>query len=277
MHDTCLNILLVGALFCLLLPHHTLVPFTPQTTMVKPIVFATALLGVCATASPLIKKDNGDGSCFNATIRKEFLLQITTWEPKDPYGSGATNVNQVRLNIADPTNQDQNAITCTDAAWNSTEQSFPSEYLSCSDPTISYKLTSYTDFQTFDLIVKQTFVQGPFSETILASYNATESELRGNSCTAKGCGAWFMNVGSHSRSILNLGNNCLHAFCRANKGTRRCTMFRRMVHHRPPSLTNVHQLLCQHHPTGRSGTPPRVQEIPPTLLPLSQALSASIS
>lgn len=193
--------------------------------MVKLILFATALLGVCATASPLIKKDNGDESCFNATIRKEFLLQITTWEPRDPYGSGATNVNQVRLNIADPTNQDQNAIACTDAAWNSTEQSFPTEYLSCSDPTISYKLTSYADFQNFNLIVKQTFFQGPFSETILASYNATESELRGNSCTAKGCGAWFMNVGGHSFSILHFGKQLLTRYStgrtRARDGVRR--------------------------------------------------------
>ena len=54
--------------------------------MVKPILFAAALLGVCA-ASPLAKKDNGsngNGPCFNATIRKEYLLQITTYQPYDP-------------------------------------------------------------------------------------------------------------------------------------------------------------------------------------------------
>ena len=168
--------------------------------MARSLLFAATLLGVCATASPLIKKDNGDdassGLCFDATIRKEFLLQIKTYEPRNPYGSEET---QVRLNIADPTNQDQNAIVCTSASWNSTEQSFPSEYLSCSDPTLSWKLTSYTNFQTFNVIINQTFVQGPFTETILASYDVTENELRGNNCAAsngKGCAAWFMNVRS---------------------------------------------------------------------------------
>lgn len=177
--------------------------FTPQTTMVKPILLAAAFSGVCAVASPLVKKDSGnngnsDGPCFNATIRKEFLLQITTYQPYDPYDSDVNNVEQVRLNIADPTNQNQRAISCTDFRWNSTNQPFPSDYLTCSDPTISYKLTSYTDNRTFSLIINQTFVQGSFSKTVLASYNATPSDLNGYGCWAKGCGAHYQNVRSRS-------------------------------------------------------------------------------
>jgi translation elongation factor EF-4 len=158
------------------------------------ILFTAALLGVCATASPLVKRDDDNTPCFNATIRKEFLLQIVTYQPYDPYKSSTGNVNQIRLNIADPTNQNQNAITCTEASWNSTYQPFPADYLTCSDPTISYKLTSYTDNSTFSLIINQTFVQGPFSETVLASYDATKSDLNGYACYANGCNAYYQGV-----------------------------------------------------------------------------------
>lgn len=243
--------------------------------MAKPILFATALLGVCATASPLIKKDND--ACFNATIRKEYLLQVKTYEPNNPYVSEANNVNQVRVNIADPTNQDQNAIVCSDARWNSTQRSFPTEYLSCSDPTLSWKLTSHTDQKTLNLIVKQTFVQGPFSETILASYDGTEGKLRG-SCTEKGCSAWFMFVSSNSSFHTASRETITHTlFRRANRGTRRCTTSRRMVHHRPPSLSNALQTLYPPSPTGLSDTPPLAPKTPPTRLPLSTAKSASTS
>jgi hypothetical protein len=182
-----------------IVPHHTAVPFAPETTMVQPILFAAALLGVCAAASPLFKKDDGS-PCFNATIRKEYLLQITTYQPYDPYNSAVmtNNVNSIRLHIADPTNQNQNAITCTTASWNSTEQPFPSDYLACSDPTLSYKLTSYTDNSTFSLIINQTFVQGAFSETVLASYNATKKDLNGYACGANtGCSAYYQSVRTH--------------------------------------------------------------------------------
>jgi hypothetical protein len=169
--------------------------------MVRPALFAAGVLGVCAAATPLAKKDNGNdnGPCFNATIRKEYLLQITTYQPYDPYKAVTNNVNQIRLHIADPTNQNQNAVTCTTASWNSTYQAFPSEYLTCDDPTLSYKLTSYTDNSTFSLIINQTFVQGSFSETVLASYNATKSDLNGYSCYAnQGCSAYYQSVRTHS-------------------------------------------------------------------------------
>jgi len=166
--------------------------------MARLVLFAAALSGLCASASPLIKKDDGNGACFNATIRKEYLLQITTYQPYDPYDPATSNVNQVRLNIADPTNQNQNAIDCTDAIWNSTSQPLPSDYLTCSDPTISYKLTSWTNNSTFSLIINQTFVQGSFSETVLASYNATKKDLNGYGCYAKGCSAYYQNVRTHS-------------------------------------------------------------------------------
>ena len=160
--------------------------FSSTSTFLTPISTSTSLAPV--TPSP------PSGSCFNATIRKEYLLQITTYQPFDPYSSAVNNLDQVRLKIADPTNQNQNAITCTDAKWNSTNQPFPSDYLSCSDPTISYKLTSYTDNSTFSLIINQTFVQGPFSETVLASYNATPEDLNGYGCYAEGCSAYYQGV-----------------------------------------------------------------------------------
>jgi hypothetical protein len=164
--------------------------------MVQPILFAAAFLGVRAAAGPLFKKDDSS-PCFNATIRKEYLLQITTYQPYDPYNSAvmANNFNSIRLHIADPTNQNQDAITCTTASWNSTELPFPSDYLTCSDPTLSYKLTSYTDVSTFSLVINQTFVQGDFSETVLASYNATKKDLNGYACGEKtGCSAYYQNV-----------------------------------------------------------------------------------
>lgn len=165
-------------------------------TMVRPILFAAALLGTCATASPLTRKDT---PCFNATIRKEFLLSINTYQPYDPYKPDATNVNSIRLNIADPTNQNQNAIKCADANWNATKVPFPSDWLTCSDPTLSYKVTSYTKDDTFSVIINQTFVQGPFSETVLASYNATPSDLNGGTCYPnKGCSSWYIGVRTHS-------------------------------------------------------------------------------
>jgi hypothetical protein len=79
---------------------------TPATTMIRPVLFAAALLGVCTAASPLAKRDsNNDSPCFNGTIRKEYLLKITTYQPYDPYNSVTiNNVNQFRLYIADPTN-----------------------------------------------------------------------------------------------------------------------------------------------------------------------------
>jgi hypothetical protein len=165
--------------------------------MVQPIFFAAALLGVCAAANPLFKKDDG-GPCFNATIRKEYLLQITTYQPYDGYNPATNNFNQIKLHIADPTNENQDAITCTTASWNSTYQPFPSDYLTCSDPTISYKLTSYTDLNTFSLVFNQTFVQGAFSETVLASYNATKSDLNGYACYTNGCNAYYQGVRTHA-------------------------------------------------------------------------------
>jgi hypothetical protein len=241
--------------------------------MVQPILFAAALLGVCAAANPLFKKDDSI-PCFDATIRKEFLLQITTYEPSDPYTIATNNFNQIRLHVADPTNQDQNAITCTTASWNSTYQAFPTDYLTCSDPTISYKLTSYTDLSTFSLIFNQTFVQGAFSETVLASYNATKSDLNGYACYPKGCNAYYQSVRTHSiqATFRQITYTLSH---RAAKGMQSCTTSRRTAHHRPPSPTSVHQLLCPRHPTGQSDTVPKAPKIPQTRLPPSQAPSAS--
>jgi hypothetical protein len=168
--------------------------------MVKPILFAAALLGTFATASPLTKRENDNGNnatpCFSATIRKEYLLWINTFQPNDPYKSET----KIRVNIADPTNENQDAIKCTDASWNSTKVPFPSDYLTCSDPTISYKVTSYTNHSTFSLVFNQTFVQDVFSETVLASYNATKKDLNGGTCWANsdGCGSWPQSVRTHS-------------------------------------------------------------------------------
>lgn len=167
--------------------------------MVKQILFAAALLGACATASPFAKRDNANGNdaipCFNATIRKEYLLWVNTFQPYDPYKSES----KIRVNIADPTNENRDAIVCTDASWNSTKVPFPSDYLTCSDPTISYKVTSYTNHSTFSLVFNQTFVQDVFSETILASYDATKKSLNGGSCYAdSGCGSWPQSVRTHS-------------------------------------------------------------------------------
>lgn len=209
--------------------------------MVKSILFAAALLGVCATASPLIKKDNDN--CFNATIRKEFLLSINTYQPYDPYKSDVGNLNQIRLDIADPTNQNQNAIECADAIWNSTQQSLPSGPLTCSDPTISYEITSYTKDDTFSVIINQTFVQGEFSETVLASYNATPSDLNGGTCYAnKGCSSWYIGVRTHSSHFTFRQTTYIVSY-RALKVMRSCTTSRRTAHHRPPSQASVRQLL----------------------------------
>jgi len=242
--------------------------------MVKSILFAATLLGVCATASPLIKKDNEN--CFNATIRKEFLLSINTYQPYDPYKSDVGNLNQIRLKIADPTNQNQNAIECADAIWNSTLQSLPSGDLTCSDPTLSYKITSYTKDDTFSVIINQTFVQGDFSETVLASYNATPSDLNGGTCYPnKGCSSWYIGVRTHS-SHFAFRQTTNMVFHRALKGMQSCTTSRRTVRHRPLSLPSVHQPLCLRQPTGLSGTAPMPLKTPRPP-PLSQATSSSTS
>lgn len=245
--------------------------------MVKSILLAAAILGVCATAGPLAPVGTSASSepCFNATIRKEYLLQITTYQPYDPYDSDVNNVNQIRLDIADPTNQNQRAIECTDARWNSTNQAFPSDYLTCSDPTISYKLTSFTDNSTFSLILNQTFVQGPFSETILASYNATKRDLNGYGCWAKGCGAHYQSVRTHPFHITFEQTIYIISY-RAAKGTRSCTTSRRTVHHRPPSLASVRQFLSLRQPIGQSGTALVVEKIPRTRLSLLEVRSDSI-
>ena len=243
--------------------------------MVRPILFAAALGSVCTTASPLIKRDNGN--CFNATIRKEFLLSINTYQPYDHYKSDVNNVNQIRLNIADPTNQNQNAIECADAIWNSTQQSLPSGPLTCSDPTISYQITSYTKDDTFSVIINQTFIQGDFSETVLASYNATPSDLNGGTCYPnKGCSSWYIGVRTHS-SYFTFRQTTDMVFHRVLKDMRSCTTSRRTARHRPPSLPSVHQRPYLRQPTGQSGTAPTPQKTPRTPPSLSQATSSSTS
>jgi hypothetical protein len=181
----------------------------PSSTFSTSTLSSSSSTSSSTSSAPVSTSDNASsGPCFNATIRKEYLLQITTYQPYDPYNSAVNNVNQIRLHIADPTNQNQNAIECTDARWNSTNQPFPSDYLTCSDPTLSYKLTSYTDNSTFSLIINQTFVQGSFSETVLASYNATESDLNGYGCYADGCSAYYQNVRtSHSLQTTSRQNH----------------------------------------------------------------------
>jgi hypothetical protein len=172
-----------------------------------------------STSSAPVSTSVSSGSCFNATIRKEFLLQITTYQPYDPYKSDVNNVNQIRLHIADPTNQNQNAITCTDARWNSTNQPFPSDYLTCDDPSISYKLVSWTDNSTFSLIINQTFVQDSFSETVLASYNATKSDLNGYACYAnQGCSAYYQNVRTHPLLSCRVHGKPLTYFSQGGQG-----------------------------------------------------------
>ncbi|KAM0690760.1 hypothetical protein Q7P36_009529 [Cladosporium allicinum] len=167
--------------------------------MVKPVLLTAALLGLCA-AAPLSTSDSSS-SCFNATIRKEYLLKLTTYQPYNPYSPAVNNLERISLSIANPTNENQNAITCTDAKWNSTNQPFPEDAITCSDPTFSYKLTSYTDNSTFSLVINQTFVQGPFTQTILASYNATLSDLNGYACFKGGCNAYYQG-GRQGRALV---------------------------------------------------------------------------
>jgi hypothetical protein len=79
-------------------------------------------------------------------------------------------------------------------------------------------LTSYTDNSTFSLIVNQTFVQGSFSETVLASYNATKSDLNGYNCYAnQGCSAYYQNVRIHSFHTT-FRQNRLHSILQGGQG-----------------------------------------------------------
>jgi hypothetical protein len=183
-------------------------------------------------------------------------------------GSDVNNVDRISLYIADPTNTNQRAIECADARWNSTYQPIPADYLTCSDPTLSFKVTSWTDNATFSLIINQTFSQGDFSETVLASYDATPSELNGRACYASGCNAYYIGVRSHPSHITFRQTTNTISY-RAHKGMRPCTTSRRTVHPRPPSLASVHQLLSLTTPTGQSGTALKAQKIPRTRLPSS--------
>ena len=226
--------------------------------MVKPILLAASLLGMCA-AAPL-----STGECFNATIRKEYLLQITTYQPYNPYSPAVNNLERISLSIANPTNENQNAITCTDAKWNSTNQPFPSDAITCSDPTFSYKLTSYTDNSTFSLTINQTFVQGPFTETILASYNATKSDLKGYSCSKDGCSAYYQDV------RVPIDPSISHPITytqspRAAKVVPSSTTSRKTAHPRLASPTNAHLPPSPTLPLGQSATPPKsqTQKTPP--------------
>jgi hypothetical protein len=78
--------------------------------MVKLVLLTAALLGLCA-AAPLSTSDSSS-SCFNATIRKEYLLELTTYQPYNPYSPAVNNLERISLSIANPTNENHNAITC---------------------------------------------------------------------------------------------------------------------------------------------------------------------
>lgn len=220
--------------------------------MVKPILLAASLLGMCA-AAPL-----STGECFNATIRKEYLLQITTYQPYNPYSPAVNNLERISLSIANPTNENQNAITCTDAKWNSTNQPFPSDAITCSDPTFSYKLTSYTDNSTFSLVINQTFVQGPFTQTILASYNATKSDLNGYACFKEGCNAYYQGVRMPINPSISHPITYTNSH-RAAKVVPSSTTSRKTAHPRLASPTNAHLLPSPTPLPGQSGTPPKSQ------------------